>query len=255
MDPMSSDGPAARPDREALERELERLGLSIAEDARDALVRHLELVDAWNERAGLTAIDDPVEAARRLSGESLALLVALRESGLLPAGQHYRVADIGPGGGVPGIPMRIVEPVFELVMVEAQARRCAFLEAVVEELGLSGVRVVNARAEDAGRDAELRASFDLVVARAVAPLAVLVEYALPLLREGGVLATPKGSRASEELAEASEAIAALGGLALDPLPLSLPDDAPPQQVLLVRRVGALDDRYPRRAGVPSRRPL
>ena len=84
---------------------------------------------------------------------------------------------------------------------------------------------------------------------------VLVEYALPLLREGGVLAAPKGSRALDELAEATAAIEALGGGALEPLSLAVAADAPPQTVLLVRRTGPLDERYPRRAGMPSKRPL
>jgi 16S rRNA (guanine527-N7)-methyltransferase len=114
---------------------------------------------------------------------------------------------------------------------------------------------VQARAEDAGRDPALRAAFDVAVARALAPLPVLVEYALPLLRDGGVLAAPKGSRATVELEAAAGAIASLGGVALQPVPLSLPPDALPQLVLFVRREGALDDRYPRRAGIPSKRPL
>ena len=246
---------SATPFLTTLEGESRRLKLDLTPDQRATFVHYLTLLEAWNDRAGLTAIREPAEVARRLIGESLALLVALRASGALEAGQPARIADIGPGGGVPSLPMRIVDPALSFVLIEAQQRRCAFLETAATELALAGVEVVNARAEDAGRDATLRGSFNLVVARAVAPLPVLVEYALPLLRTGGVLATPKGSRASEELAEAAAAIAALGGVALEPVPLSLPDDVPPQQVLLVRRDGELDDRFPRRAGVPSKRPL
>ncbi|MCH8187221.1 MAG: class I SAM-dependent methyltransferase [Proteobacteria bacterium] len=140
-------------------------------------------------------------------------------------------------------------------VVEYAASAGPHLEQLVEELGLSDVRVVRARAEEAGRDPSLRATFDLAVARAVAPLPVLVEYALPLLRDGGVLATPKGSRAQAELAEAAGAIAALGGVAEEPVDLPLPAEAPPQSVLFVRRAGPLDERYPRRPGMPSKRPL
>ena len=248
----------------ALDFEAMRLGIRLTEPQRAAFDHYLELLEAGNERAGLTAIRDRDEVMRRLFGESLALLVALRGTGMtdaadaariLEAGRAARVADIGPGGGFPGVPMRIVDPSLRLVLIEAQRRRCEFLETLAGDLALDDVEVVNARAEDAGRDETLRTSFDLVVARAVAPLAVLVEYALPLLRSGGILATPKGSRAAEELVEAEAAIAALGGVALDPVALSLPDGAPPQQVLLVRRDGELDDRYPRRAGMPSKRPL
>lgn len=252
---MSDNDPANTAFLTALQAEERRLTLDLNAGQRAAFVRYRVLLDEWNERAGLTAIREPAEVARRLFGESLALLVALRAAGLLQTGRAARVADVGPGGGFPGLPMRIADPALHVVLIEAQRRRCEFLETVASELALDGVEVVNARAEDAGRDESLRGSFDLVVARAVAPLAVLVEYALPLLRAGRVLATPKGSRATEELAEASAAIEQLGGVALETAPLSLPEGVPPQQVLLVRRTGELDDRYPRRAGVPSRRPL
>jgi len=252
---MSTSRPTPEHLPSTLGRAAERLGLSLSADQFATFERYLDLIEAWNDRAGLTAIRDRDEVIRRLFGESLALLVALRTTGLLTTGQVARVADLGPGGGFPGLPMRIVDPALQLILIEAQQRRCEFLEAVVAELKLDGVEVVNARAEDAGRDEALRTSFDLVVARAVAPLPVLVEYALPLLRPGGVLASPKGSRAAHELVEAQNAIEVLGGIALDPVALSLPDGVPAQQVLLVRRDGELDERFPRRAGMPSKRPL
>ena len=239
----------------ALTDETTRLGLTLDDAQRDTFARYHALLLDWNDRSGLTSITAPEAIARRLFGESLSLLAALRAAGLLPDGQPTRIADIGPGGGFPGLPMCIAQPALQLVLIESQRRRCQFLETAVSELALDAVEVVNARAEDAGRDPALRETFDLVVVRAVAPLAVLVEYALPLLRVGGILATPKGSRADHERTEARAAITALGGIELDPLPLSLPPDVPPQQVILVRRDGPLDDRYPRRAGIPSKRPI
>ena len=247
--------------------EAQRLGLPLDGRAHERFERYLALIGAWRERAGLTAIEDPGELQRRLFAESLALLVALREAGVLEAGRPTAVADIGTGAGIPGLPMRIVEPALGLTLIESHGRRCRFLETVVEELELGGVAdgvadgstdrvtVRQARAEEAGRDPALREAFDLAVARAVAPLPVLVEYALPLLRPGGVLAAPKGSRARDELREAAGAIEALGGCAEEPLALPLPSGAPPQLVLLVRRCGELPERYPRRPGMPSKRPL
>jgi 16S rRNA (guanine527-N7)-methyltransferase len=238
-----------------LEAEVARLGLTLDDDARARFARYLELLEVWRGRAGLTALTDPEAVQRRHFGESLALLATLREAGVLPPGEPARVVDIGAGAGFPGLPMRIAEPALRLTLVESHRRRCEFLRAVVEELALEGVEVVAARAEEAGRDPELRERFDLAVARALAPLPVLVEYALPLLRPDGVLAAPKGSSATRELDEASAAIEILGGCAEDPLPLSLPEGAAPQRVLLVRRCGELPERYPRRPGVPSKRPL
>ena len=151
-------------------------------------------------------------------------------------------------------PMRIADPQIRLTLVESHGRRCTFLRETCAALGMEDVRIVCARAEDAGHDADLRGSFDLAVARAVAPLAVLLEYALPLLAPGALLAAPKGSRAEEELEAARPAIRALEGEALTPLALPLPPDAPPQRVLLVRRVGELPGRTPAPAGRPLASP-
>ena len=234
--------------------EAARLGVILDRRAFERFGHYLALLREWTPRAGLTAITDPDEVQRRHFGEALALLVVLRDAGALDSGE-VGVVDIGAGAGLPGIPLRIVEPALRLTLLDASARRCRFLERVTGELELGHVRVVRARAEEAGRDPALRGSFDLALARAVAPLPVLVEYALPLLRRGGLLATPKGSRAHAELAQAAAAIDALGGAAESPLPLPLPAGAPPQEVLLVRRSGALNDRFPRRVGVPAKRPL
>ncbi|MQC18690.1 MAG: 16S rRNA (guanine(527)-N(7))-methyltransferase RsmG, partial [Chloroflexi bacterium] len=214
-DESTPTAPDAEPDHlPVLRAEAARLGLDLPEGAIARFQRYLALLEEWNDRAGLTAITDADTAQRRHFGESLALLVALRQAGLLHPGGAARVADLGPGGGFPGVPMAIADPAMTLVLIESQERRCAFLRAVAAELGLGRVTVVHARAEEAGRMPVLRASFDVVVARALAAMPVLVEYALPLLCEGGALATPKGSRGDEELSEAARAIQALGGEAL-----------------------------------------
>ncbi len=248
------DGTVER-DLAALDVEVTRIGLTLDDAARSRFARYLDLIEAWRDRAGLTSLTDPDAVQRRHFGESLALLVALRERGVLTPGEAVSVVDVGAGAGFPGLPMLIAEPALQLTLVESHRRRCRFLETVVDVLTLEGVHVVAARAEEAGRDPALRERFDLVVARAVAPLPVLVEYALPLLRPGGVLAAPKGSSAPRELREAAVAIEALGGCAEEPLALSLPEGASPQQVLLVRRCEALPERFPRRPGIPSKRPL
>ena len=238
-----------------LRSEASRLALELDAEAESRFGRYLDLIEAWRVRAGVTAIRDADTIQERLFGESLALLVALREAGILKAGESPAIVDIGSGAGIPGIPMHIADPSLALTLVESHGRRCEFLETAIDELALDGVAVRRMRAEEAGRDPELREGFDLAVARAVAPLPVLVEYALPLLRPGGLLAAPKGSRASDELREAEAAIETLGGHVLTPLPLSLPEGAVAQIVVLVRRSGPMPERYPRRPGIPSKRPL
>ncbi len=247
------DEPAA-PSLPILAEETARLGISLASEAVARFERYLQLLLEWNERAGLTTVVEPHEVQRRHFGESLALLRVLRDLDLAPPDTN--VVDIGAGGGFPGLPLLIADPSLRVALLESNERKCRFLQHALDELGLTERgRVIQARAEEAGRDLSTREAFDLAVARAVAPLAVLVEYALPLLRPRGVLAAPKGSRATVELAEAGGAIAALGGAALDPVALPLFEGAPPQSVLLVRRAGPLDARFPRRPGIPSKRPL
>ena len=243
------------PDLGTLEVEVARLGLDLDATARARFRRYMALLDAWRDRAGLTSLTDPAAVQRRHFGESLALLVALRGAGVLTAGAPASVVDVGSGAGLPGLPMRIVEPSLRLTLVESHGRRASFLETVVETLDLEGVEVVRARAEEAGRDPAYRERFDVGVARAVAPLPVLVEYLLPLLRPGGVMAAPKGSSAERELREAAAAIDHLGASGEESLALSLPDGTAPQQVLIVRRCGALPERFPRRPGIPAKRPL
>ena len=235
--------------------EATRLGIPLDERAHARFARYLALIEEWRERSGLTTVTDPDEVQRRHFGESLALLAALRDAGVLTLGEGAALADLGPGAGFPGLPMHIADTSLRLTLIESHARRARFLEQAVRALELEGVVVVQARAEEAGRDPALRGAFDLVVARALAPLNILVEYALPLLREGGALAAPKGSRVHAELAEAGAAIEALRGDALPLVPLSLPARAAPQHVALVRRAGPPDERYPRRPGIPAKRPL
>ncbi len=244
-----------RTDLDTLEEEAARLGLALDTSARRRFARYLELLATWRERAGLTSLTDPVAVQRRHFGESLALLVALRAGGALPAGEPADVVDVGSGAGFPGVPMCILAPELRLTLVESHGRRARFLETLVDELDLEGVRVVTARAEEAGRDPTCREGFDVAVARALAPLPVLVEYLLPLLRPGGIMAAPKGSSAQRELREAAAAVEALGACPAESVPLSLPEGSRPQQVVIVRRCEALPERYPRRPGIPAKRPL
>lgn len=239
----------------ALLSEARRLNLALDDEAIHRFARYLDLLATWAGRGGLTAVTDPQAVQLRHFGESLALLNALRGAGLLPAGATLRVADLGTGAGFPGVPLRIAEPALRLTLIEANGRRCEFLRELLAALELPDVVVVQARAEEAGRDPALREQFDLVVARALAALPVLIEYALPLLRDGGLLASPKGSRAAEELDVSRAALTSLGGRSEPTLPLPLPHGAPPQSVVLVRRTGPLPDRYPRRPGIPEKRPL
>lgn len=167
----------------------------------------------------------------------------------LPA--HGLIVDLGSGAGTPGIPLAVARPAIRVVLVEASRKKAGFLEVVSRELGLTNVDVLHARAEGLGRMPEHRGRYDGVTARALADLPVLAEYALPLLRLGGVAVLPKGSGAKDEVARAEAALTLLGGRAT----VHASPSPPGSQIIVLRKTGPTPASYPRRPGVPPRRPL
>ena len=231
----------------------------VAIQLRIALSRpQLEAFDTYHHelikerpRAGLTSLTDREPIERRHFLEPLVLLRALEDAGAFAS----PAIDIGTGAGFPGLPIKIVHPELQLTLLEASERKVNFLEKLIQLLDVDGVAAVHARAEDLARDPLHRAAYALAFARAVAPLRVLVELSLPLLRMGGYLATPKGSNAHREVREAAAALNACGGEVERVQTLDMPQPGPSPTLVLVRKVRETPERYPRRAGMPSKRPL
>ena len=230
-----------------------QLRISLTPAQASQLSRFAELLLEANVRAGLTSGKTDRETLyRRHLAESLALLAALEVRGMLAS----PVIDIGTGGGLPGLPMKIARPDLEITLLEATGKKAQFLLSVVAELGLSSVTVIHGRAEDLAHDSAHRGAYRLALARAVAPLRTLLEIALPFLAPGGVLAAPKGSSAPREIVEAERALGLLGGEIEGREPLRIPGDAGPVPALvIVRKVAPTPAAYPRRAGIPAKRPL
>ena len=212
---------------------------------------YYRLLVAANERVNLTSVTAYEEVQRRHFGESLAVAAALYRTGLLWPGRAARTIDVGAGAGFPGLPIKIAHPALRLTLLESAAKKTAFLEGVVERLALADVAVVTGRAESAAHESAHREVYDLALARAIASLPVLLELALPFLRLGGFLAAPKGSRATHEVAAAAPALQACGGRIL--VAERLPDS--PLTLVLVEKVAPTPSAYPRRPGVPAKRPL
>jgi 16S rRNA (guanine527-N7)-methyltransferase len=200
----------------------------------------------------LVSARDRDQIEQRHIVESLAYGRLLDKQGLL--GDGTRVLDLGAGGGLPGIPIKIAWPAIDLTLLESVGKKCLFLEQIAQELALAPVTVLEGRAETFGRDPAHRARYDLVVARAVAALPVLVEYCLPFLRVGGYVAAVKGLTALDEIDAAQAAIRELGGRFAD-APAFDPAHGPRQTVVLIEKTGDTPDRYPRREGIPSKRPI
>ena len=212
------------------------------------LRRHAELVDAAAEHTRVTAVEGS-DVIRRHYAESLELLRIADEV----AGRSSVVVDVGSGGGYPGLVIACVRPESMVHLVEPLQKRARLLDGMVAELGLTNVRVHAIRAEEAGRG-ELRVAAGLVTARAVAALPELLEYTAPLGRDGGWLAFPKGSAAEDELAAAENAVRLLNCRYAGTVAMR-PEISEAVGVVLFERRGAVDPKYPRRPGMPRKRPL
>ncbi len=217
--------------------------LTFVDEARTEQLRAYvdELLRATAE-FNLTAIRDQDEAWERHVVESLRLVPRIEGSG--------RLLDVGSGGGLPGMVLAIARPEVQVTLLEATEKKARFLEATGAKVGLSNLTVVCDRAETAGAyDAVLREAFDVVTARAVAPMRVLLEITVPFAKVGGRIVAVKGQRAEVELTEAKHALSKLHveveGLERDPT----------ATIVLMRKRGSTPKRYPRRPGEPKRRPL
>ncbi|NPV66072.1 MAG: 16S rRNA (guanine(527)-N(7))-methyltransferase RsmG [Anaerolineae bacterium] len=219
-----------------------------AEQQRAFRIMAGELV-AWNERVNLTAITEPEAIEIRHFLDSLSVLRAVK---LRPG---CRVIDVGTGAGFPGLPLRIVQPQIALTLVEATGKKIEYLQHVLERLAIRDVSLVYGRAEEIGQQPEHREQYDVALARAVARLPVLVEYLLPLLRIGGRMVALKGESAAQEASAAQAALRLLGGELQRLIPVELPEVAETHYLVVIDKVAASPAKYPRRPGVPARKPL
>lgn len=166
-----------------------------------------------------------------------------------------RVLDLGTGAGFPALPLALVRPDLQIVAVDATRKKVKFVERAAAALGLMNVQPLAARAEALGRDQTHRGNYDRVVTRAVAPLPVLAELALPLLRVGGLLVAQKGLIAQEELEAGTRAAAEVGGEVRQVDAFALPVAGDARTLVVIEKTATTPERYPRREGVPTRKPL
>jgi len=208
---------------------------------------HGMLVEA-NARMNLTRVsEDPAEAVDRNYLDCISPL-----AGGFP--EAATVVDVGSGAGFPGIPLAIMLPGVRFTLVDALGKRVEFLQSVINRLGLNA-EALHLRAEDAARQSALREGFDLAVARAVAPMNVLCEYLLPLVRVGGGMLALKGPGLEEELAGAENALKVLGGRLERTQPLIIPGRDWNHRAAWIAKTAPTPEKYPRRAGTVEKRPL
>lgn len=223
-----------------------RAGRSLDDSQIAAADRFIALLLEQNVKMNLTRISDRAAAEVQHVGDALTLLP------YIPTGE-IRLADIGSGGGVPGIPLAIALPPARIILVESTGKKARFLQHVVDELKLSNVRVISDRAEKIARTSD-RASFDIVTARAVGAINWLAEWCLPLTKVGGKVLAMKGARAEGELVEAANAIRLLGGGPPKVHPVDLPGTEH-HVIVEIEKTAETDGKYPRNPTTTRGKPI
>lgn len=208
-----------------------------------------DLVIETNQVMNLTAITEKDQIVEKHFLDAYSLVPVIRGLGL----EKEQLIDLGSGAGFPGIPLAIFLPEMEITLLESMEKRCVFLRKVVDTLSLTNVKVCCDRAENWGRS-EKRSGYGLVTARAVSSFRVLLEYALPLLKKEGYFFAYKGAKAEEEIKEAEKALSLLGGKVIDVYPYQLLEPGE-RCIIATQKQSETKEKYPRRVGIPEKKPL
>jgi 16S rRNA (guanine527-N7)-methyltransferase len=230
------------------------LGLPLTTDQAGALLALRNLLVEWNERFNLTALTDDASILALHFLDSLTAVPAIQA---LHAQRNrpLNLIDVGTGGGFPGVPLKIALPDLNVTLMDSTSKKVQFCGEVVRALNLAGAQAVHGRAEEAGHQPQHREQYDVVIARAVAPLPTLVEYLLPLARVGGLCICMKGSDAQAEATQAAGAITKLGGTLKRIDSVAIPGREDKRALILIEKTRPTPKLYPRQAGAPRKTPL
>lgn len=224
------------------------MGITLSDGQLNQFDRFFIELTGWNQRINLTRITERDDVIRKHFLDSLTVLRAVPN---LPA----RVVDVGTGAGFPGLALKIAHPDIRLTLVESVGKKTVFLHHIIKTLELRNVTVLNARAEKVGRMPAHREKYGLAVARAVAPVRVLAEYLLPLLKPGGVMLAMKGADPTAEVTEARNAFGILGGKHIQTQAAPVPGLDAKRHLVLVRKSKSTPKQYPRKTGTPAKKPI
>lgn len=226
------------------------MGLALDEKQMAQYARYYELLVEWNEKINLTAITERDEVYLKHFYDSITLGL---HTDVLEG--EMTLCDVGAGAGFPSIPLKIAFPNIKVTIVDSLNKRINFLELLFKELGLEGVRCYHDRAETFGQNPDHRAAYDIVTARAVARMSVLSELCVPLVKKGGYFVAMKAASSKEELDDAKAAIATLGGKVEEDYAFELPKEEGERHIILIKKAKETPKKYPRKPGLPNKKPL
>ena len=227
-----------------------KYGLKLDEAMSNQFEKYFNLLIDWNQRMNLTTITDRNEVIHKHFIDSVLLLTKYDSTKF----ENKNIIDVGTGAGFPGIPLAIMLPKTNFVLIDSLDKRITFLKTVIEELQLSNVILYHGRAEDFGKDTLFREQFDYCVSRAVAPLPILLEYCSPFIKVDGSLLLYKSKKADQEIQDSEHALNELNCKIGDICTLS-DDEEYKRYIIEIHKINDTPEKYPRKAGRPKKNPL
>lgn len=232
----------------AFDQGLKEIGIDLTDYQRQQFIDYYEMLIEKNKVMNLTTITELSEVITKHFIDSLSIVKVIEL-------QNQKILDLGTGAGFPGIPLKIVYPELNIVLLDSLNKRLIFLNEVIEKLKLSGIQTLHGRAEDYGKDVKYREQFDLCVSRAVAKLTSLSEYCLPYVKKDGFFIAYKSGKVEEELASSEKAIKILGATIDKVTDFNLPGTDMERTFVVIKKHQKTPKIYPRSAGKPSKEPL
>ncbi|WP_027437912.1 16S rRNA (guanine(527)-N(7))-methyltransferase RsmG [Lachnospira multipara] len=229
---------------------LKTIDVEISEKQLEQFNSYFEILVEWNKVMNLTGITEYDEVLLKHFVDSLCF-----NPNKLIKSDKISLIDVGTGAGFPGLPIKIAYENVDVVLLDSLNKRIKFLDEVISKLGLKNIKTIHSRAEDGGRNKDLREKFDIAISRAVANLSSLAEYNLPYVKVGGYFVAMKSGEIDEEAANAKKAISLLGGEIEKIEKFQLPNSDIDRSLVIVKKVKATSKKYPRKAGLPTKEPL
>lgn len=231
--------------------DLKEFNLTVSEKQIEQFIIYYELLTEWNSFMNLTAITEFDEVIKKHFVDSVSLVRAIFDI----KEKEYTLIDVGTGAGFPGIPLKIMFPNLNVVLLDSLNKRVSFLNEVIEKLELTDIKAFHGRAEDFAKKKEFRECFDYCVSRAVANLATLSEYCLPFVKTEGCFISYKSEKITEEYESAKEAIKILGGKYLNQVEFYLPNSDIYRNLFVIQKIKNTPGKFPRKAGLPAKEPI
>lgn len=231
--------------------DLKEFDIQLSEVQKKQFIQYYDLLMEWNSFMNLTAITEPEDVLKKHFLDSVSIIKAVPN--LLEL--SWNLIDIGTGAGFPGIPIKIMFPNLNITLLDSLNKRVNFLNEIITKLKLENIVAIHGRAEDYAVPGKLRESFDLSVSRAVANLSTLSEYCLPFVKSGGYFISYKSDKVSDELDNAKKAIRLLGGVYKHQIEFMLPNSDIYRNLIVIEKEKNTPKEYPRKSGLPSKKPL